>query len=157
MVEIKLGTEDEIATAHQLMREAFEEYRTLEVPSSAISEPIELLRESFKNGTEQFIVGYENGIPLGSSRFIMKEESLYFSRVSVPPHARGRGIAKSMILWLEDFAKNEGKSKLECKVRAALSNNVRLYESMGFVITEEETTINPNGFQVKAVVMEKEI
>ncbi|WP_374703012.1 GNAT family N-acetyltransferase [Peribacillus deserti] len=102
--QIRLGNEDDIKTAYKLMREAFEEYRVLEIPSSAIDEPVDFLLNSFKNGTEKVILCLVNGIPLGSSRFTLREDSLYFSRVSVPPYARGRGLAKSMLSWLENHA-----------------------------------------------------
>lgn len=155
MIEIKRGSENEINVAHQLMQEAFKEYENLEVPSSAITEPVDVLRDSYRNGSEQFLVCYVNGVPHGSARFSLKEEALYFSRVSVPPYARRKGIAKAMIDWLEDYARNAGKPNLECKVRLALTSNVRLYESLGFVITKDITAPNPNGATVQAVVMEK--
>ncbi|WHY03075.1 GNAT family N-acetyltransferase [Neobacillus sp. DY30] len=152
---IKLGNEAEIVIAHKLMKEAFEEYRCLEVPTSAINEPIDTLRDSFRDGLEKFIICYIDGNPLGSLRFITKDQTLYFSRVSVPPYARGRGIAKSMLSWLEDFAKNEGMHKLQCKVRSSLTHNVRLYQSIGYTVTKEEMVKNPNNFPVSIVVMEK--
>lgn len=152
---IKLGNEAEIVIAHKLMKEAFEEYRYLEVPSSAINEPVESLRDSFRNGSEKFILSYIDGIPLGSLRFNTKGQTLYFSRVSVPPYARGRGIAKSMLTWLEDYAKKEGIHKLQCKVRRSLTHNVRLYQSIGYTITKEEMVTNPDKFPVSIVVMEK--
>jgi ribosomal protein S18 acetylase RimI-like enzyme len=154
-IEVKLGNEEEIAIAHQLMIEAFKEYQLLEVPSSAINEPVDTLRTSFMNGTEKFILCYLDGRPLGSSRFVLKDQSLYFSRVSVQPSARGKGLAKSMLVWLEDYAKKEGRNKVECRVRSSLKHNVRLYDSIGYEVTNEETVTNPNGFQVKTLVMEK--
>jgi ribosomal protein S18 acetylase RimI-like enzyme len=152
---IKLGNEEELVIAHNLMKEAFEEYRYLEVPSSAINEPVESLRDSFLNGSEKFIVCYIDGNPLGSLRFKKLGQSLYFSRVSVPPYARGRGIAKSMLSWLEDYAIKEEIYKLQCKVRSSLTHNVSLYQSIGYTITKKETVINSNDFPVNIVVMEK--
>ncbi|MDQ0971774.1 ribosomal protein S18 acetylase RimI-like enzyme [Neobacillus niacini] len=152
---IKLGNEAEIVIAHKLMKEAFEEYRYLEVPSSAINEPLDTLRDSFRNGLEKFIVCYMDGNPFGSLRFNTKGQTLYFSRVSVPPYARGRGIAKSMLSWLEDYAEKEGIHKLLCKVRSSLTHNVRLYQSIGYTVTKEEIVTNSNNFSVNIVVMEK--
>ncbi|MEH7494978.1 GNAT family N-acetyltransferase [Neobacillus niacini] len=152
---IKLGNEAEIVIAHKLMKEAFEEYRFLEVPSSAIYEPVESFRDSFRNGSEKFIICYIDGCPLGSLRFKTIGRSLYFSRVSVPPYARGRGIAKSMLSWLDVYAKKEGFYKLQCKVRSSLTHNVRLYQSIGYTVSKEEMVTNSNNFPVNIVVMEK--
>lgn len=152
---IKLGNEAEIVIAHKLMKEAFEEYRYLEVPSSAINEPLDTLRDSLRIGLEKFILCYIDGNPLGSLRFNTKDQTLCFSRVSVPPYARGRGIAKLMLSWLEDYAKKEGIHKLQCKVRSSLTHNVRLYQSIGYTVTEEEMVTNSDNFPVSIVVMEK--
>jgi ribosomal protein S18 acetylase RimI-like enzyme len=154
-IEIRLADEKDIQIVHRLMVEAFEEYRSLDVPSSALNEPIDKLINSIKNGSEQALLGLIDGIPLGSIRFTIKEQGLYFSRLSVTPNARGKGLAKSMLLWLESYAIEKGKRKMECRVRASIPKNIRLYEALGYIISKEEVVTNPNGFFVKTVVMEK--
>ncbi|MEH7306639.1 GNAT family N-acetyltransferase [Neobacillus drentensis] len=85
----------------------------------------------------------------------MKEDTLYFSRVSVTPAARGKGIAKAMLSWLEKYAYDNFKGKMACRVRVSLPKNISWYQSMGYFISKEEVVTNPNGFLVKTVVMEK--
>ncbi|WP_449598593.1 GNAT family N-acetyltransferase [Niallia sp. Marseille-Q9988] len=153
--QINLVTEDEAPLVHRLMLEAFDDYRYMEVPSSALNEPIDKLIDALKSGTEQAILYRLNDIPLGSSRLQLKRDSLYFSRLSVTPSARGKGIAQAMITWMEEYALLNGKQKMECKVRANVPKNIRLYEKLGFVITKEEEANNPNGKLVKTVNMEK--
>ncbi len=152
-IDIRIGTENDIATSHKIMREAFEEYRDLDVPSSAITEPVEKLKTAFNNGTENFIMCFMNGEPQGTSRFHFKEDYLYFSRLSVPPVSRGKGLAKMMLSWLEDYARSNGKLKVQCKVRHELKRNIELYRSIGYQIVKEENVDNPN--LVRTVVMEK--
>ncbi|WEG14428.1 GNAT family N-acetyltransferase [Pullulanibacillus sp. KACC 23026] len=156
-VSIKLGTGQEIDLAHGLMRAAFEEYRYLDVPSSALIEPIDQLKEAYQNGKEQFILCSLDEQVVGSSRFQLKEEGLYFSRLSVTPKARGKGLAKAMLLWLEDYAKNLGKTKIECRVRLSLPKNILLYKSLGYQVILEERVISASGREVMTVVMVKEI
>ncbi|MEQ2468283.1 GNAT family N-acetyltransferase [Niallia hominis] len=155
--QINLVTEDEAPLVHRLMLEAFEDYRYVEVPSSALNEPIDKLTDALKNGTEQAILYRLNAIPLGSSRLQLKGDSLYFSRLSVTPSARGKGIAQEMLAWMEEYALLNGKQKMECKVRANVRKNISLYEKLGFIITKEEEANNPNGKLVKTVNMEKQI
>lgn len=154
-LQIWIANEEDIPNVHKLMLEAFEEYRYLDVPSSALNEPLETLQTAFKSGLEQAILCSVDGIPLGSLRFTIKEDSLYFSRVSVAPKARGKGIAKEMLLWLEKYAYDNSKMKIECRVRASLPNNISIYETMGYIVAKEEVVTNPNGFSVKTVLMEK--
>ncbi|MFS0592851.1 hypothetical protein AB1L05_14780 [Cytobacillus horneckiae] len=44
-------------------------YSTLDVPSSAMTESADVLRNAWRNGEKQFIICYENETPVGSSRF----------------------------------------------------------------------------------------
>ena len=109
--EIRLVTEKELQIVHKLMLEAFEEYRFLDVPSSALNESLESLLNAIRIGSEQALLCLVDGEPLGSSRFTIKGDSLYFSRLSVTPNARGKGIAKAMLMWLEKYAYENGQIK----------------------------------------------
>jgi len=156
-IHIQLATEENLHIVHRLMREAFEEYRFLDVPSSALTEPFVQLIDAYKNGKEHAVLCVVDGVALGSARFKTKEQSIYFSRLSVTPSARGKGIAKAMLAWLEEYAVEQGKEKIECLVRATLPENIRLYSSIGYVVVNEEIVTNPNGFSVNVVAMEKEV
>jgi ribosomal protein S18 acetylase RimI-like enzyme len=153
---IRLAEVDDAHLVHEIMLLAFEEYRNIDVPSSTLNETIISIEELIKNGVEKALLYFSDEIPLGSVRFKAEENSIYFSRLSVSPEARGRGIAKSILNWLEEYAKQNGKSEIICRVRASLEQNLQLYKS-GFIVAKEEVVINPNGFPVKTVVMKKAI
>jgi ribosomal protein S18 acetylase RimI-like enzyme len=152
---IRLADVEEAYLVHKIMLRAFEEYRNIDVPSSALNETIVSIEESIKNGTEKALLYFSDEIPLGSVRFKTEENSLYFSRLSVSPEARGRGIAKSILNWLEEYAKQYGKSEIICRVRMSAPQNIQLYKSVGFIVTKEEVVNNPNGFPIETVVMKK--
>jgi ribosomal protein S18 acetylase RimI-like enzyme len=149
--------EDDIYLVHKIMLEAFEEYRHLDVPSSAIHEPLTSLKDSINKGLEKALLCTVNGIPTGSLRYKIEDHFLYFSRVSVKPEGRGKGIAKVMLNYLEEQANILEKNELRCRVRMSLPSNKNLYHSVGFKIEQEETVTNPNGFLVKTVLMKKTI
>ncbi|UOE53453.1 GNAT family N-acetyltransferase [Cytobacillus oceanisediminis] len=154
-IEIRLANVEEVHIVHKLMLEAFEEYRYLEVPSSATDESLDTLVNELKNGTEKALLCFVNGEPKGSLRFTIKKDSIYFSRLSVAPDSRGQGIARAVLLWLEKYSNENGLKKMKCRVRASLSKNISLYENMGYIVTKEEIVTNPNGYPVNTVVMEK--
>lgn len=156
-IEIRLANEKETPIVHKLMLDAFEEYRVLEVPSSALNESLENLLITIRNDSVKLILCFVDGEPLGSSRFTIKDDSLFFSRLSVTPDARGKGIAKAILKWLEKYAKENGKIKMKCRVRSSISKNISLYEAMGYIVSKEEVVTNPNGYPVKTVVMEKNL
>jgi ribosomal protein S18 acetylase RimI-like enzyme len=154
---IRLANVEDAHLIHQIMVLAFEEYRYIDVPSSALNETVSSIEESLKNGSEKALLCFRDGVPLGSVRFKTDKNSLYFFRLSVCPEARGRGIAKSMLSWLENYAKEHGKTEIWCRVRMSIPQNIQLYQSVGYIVCKEEVVTNPNGFPVKTVVMKKEI
>ncbi len=154
---IRLAHAEDAHLIHQIMMEAFEEYRHLDVPSSALNETVRSIEESLKNGSEKALLCFQDDVPVGSVRFTTDQHSLYFFRLSVCPKARGKGIAKLMLSWLENYAKEHGKTELRCRVRMSLPQNIRLYQSVGYAVCKEEVVTNPNGFFVKTVVMKKEL
>lgn len=154
---IRLANVEDAHQVHRIMIAAFEEYRDLDVPSSALNETVNSIEEKLKNGAESALLYIQDGDPLGTVRFKMEENSLYFFRLSVCPKARGQGIAKAMLSWLENHAKEYGKTEMCCRVRMSLPQNIQLYNSVGYIVDKEEVVTNPNGFLVKTVVMKKKL
>lgn len=154
---IRVAEVAEASLVHEIMLSAFEEYRHLEVPSSALDEKVSSIEESMRNGTENALLFYQDRVPVGSCRFKFDGNSLYFSRLSVRPGSRGKGIAKSILRWLEEYALDHDKVAISCRVRMALPQNIDFYQSIEFVVNKEEVVNNPNGFPVKTVVMRKEL
>jgi ribosomal protein S18 acetylase RimI-like enzyme len=149
--------EKEIVSVHQIMLEAFAEYNSYDIPSSAMNEPVSSIKQFIQNGSEHAILCFFDGKPLGSVRFKMDENSLYFFRLSVTPEARGKGIAKAMIKWLEEYAQEKGNDKVFCRVRKDTPQNVQFYGSCGFEISKEETIINKDGNLVEIIEMDKKV
>ena len=157
-VEMKLAKEEkDILSIHQIMHDAFREYSGHGVPSSAMNETVQAIGEAIQNGTEYALLCLLDGNPSGSARFIMESDSLYFKRLSVIPMARGKGLAKAMIHWLENYAKEQGKEKIYCRVRMDTPENIAFYEKGKFVISKEETIINKDGNVVDTCLMEKSV
>jgi ribosomal protein S18 acetylase RimI-like enzyme len=157
-VSIRLVTNDEdIENVHQTMLKAFGEYSKYGIPSSAINEKMSTIKKLIDDGMEQAILALEEGNALGSVRFKMYDQSLYFARLSVLPEARGNGIAKTMLRWLEGYGKINRKEILFCRVRLDSPKNIEFYRSIGFEIAKKETIINKDGNVVDTVIMEKVI
>jgi len=155
--EIKLAeTEKEIEYVYQTMQNAFREYNKYGTPSSAMNEKLSTLVDSICGGAEQAILVYINEKPVGSVRFKeMDEASLYFFRLSVIPEARGKGLAKKMLQWLGEYARDNKKDQITCRVRQDTPHNIRFYHSNQFEIAKEETIINKDGNIIDTVIMAK--
>ncbi|NLC76641.1 MAG: GNAT family N-acetyltransferase [Clostridia bacterium] len=154
---IRLAAIGDANLIHKIMLSAYEEYRCADVPSSALNETVSSIEEALRKGSEKALLYFADGIPVGCVRFRTDKSSLYFFRLSVIPEARNRGIAKFMLAWLEDYAKEHGLTGIWCRVRMSVPKNIRLYQSVGFNVGKEEFVTNANGYLVKTVVMEKKI
>lgn len=154
---IRLATVEDAGIIHRIMLSAFEEYRYTDVPSSALNETVSSIEQSLKNGLEKALLYVRDGTPVGCVRFKTGESSIYFFRLSVIPEERKRGIAKSMLAWLENYAKEHGLTEIWCRVRLSVPKNIQLYQSIGFVFCKEEVVINADGRPVQTVIMKKKI
>lgn len=146
----------DIAIIHDVMIQAFSEYKNEVSPSSALQETHQMIIDSFKSG-EQALIAYENNQPIGMVRFKLNKSILYFYRLSVIPQKQGKGVAKHMMEYLETYGKKQGVNEIQCKVRATVSKNISLYESMSYEVFSEATIDKPNNQKLKIVSMKKYI
>lgn len=75
----------------------------------------------------------------------------------VIPEKQGQGIAKEILKSLDDYAKQNEKPTILCKVRMTVPKNIKLYSSIGYRIYDEEVVHKPNGINIKVVSMEKQL
>lgn len=155
-MEIKIADVSDAPLIHDLMINAFLEYKDVVPPSSALEENVQSISDSLKEG-EQSLIGFVDNVPVGMVRFQLKEEGLYFYRLSVIPEKQGQGIAKKLLKFLEEYAHKKEVSTLFCKVRMMVSRNINLYRSIGYKIYNEEVVLKPNGIKLKVVSMEKKL
>ncbi|MBF7019185.1 GNAT family N-acetyltransferase [Staphylococcus sp. 18_1_E_LY] len=147
----------DIELIYDLMIQSFTEYETDEIPPNALKEREEDVLEGFKRNEESAFIAYESNKPLGMVRFQVEDNILYFFRLSVLPKYRNKGIGKSIITYLESFARENGISEIICKVRQNVTKNLKLYSSLGFHIYDEYFIIKSNNKKLEMVKMKKYI
>lgn len=139
---------------HDLMVQAFMEYKDAKIPSSALEETVESITRALMDG-ENAIIAYAGEKPVGMARFNISENELYFYRLSVLPEEQGKGIAKKIVKALEEYARNKELLVIFCKVRMDVPRNIQLYRSLGFTVENEDVVHKPNGVYLKVVLMKK--
>ena len=77
--------------------------------------------------------------------------------MAVLPAFQGKGIASSLVAYIEKVATEKNIDIVQCKVRKSETHNIRLYKRLGYSITTEEMTTSPTGFVMETVTMEKKI
>jgi putative acetyltransferase len=83
------------------------------------------------------VVAYDAGRPVGcASMKKHREDSYELKRVFVQPDYRSRGIARAMMARLESEAIGRKASSLILETGRTFEPAIRLYEGLGFEITE---------------------
>lgn len=155
-IEIKFAKISDSSIIHDLMLQAFMVYKNETPPSSALEETIQSITTAMEND-EQAFIGYKANEPVAMVRFQVREDGIYFYRLSVIPKKQGQGIAKKILNALEAYALELGKSLIQCKVRMTVQKNIALYQSVGYEIYDEEVVYKPDGATIKVVAMMKSI
>ena len=117
---------------------AFEQYRgKLEPESGAFRETVESITAELAHESGA-IIAERNGRIVGCVMVKLMEDDLYFGRLSVVPEARGLGIARRLIDAVEDEARRRELAGVQLGVRIVLTENQRLFGSLGYVEISRE-------------------
>jgi ribosomal protein S18 acetylase RimI-like enzyme len=132
---------------------SFAQYRGKLVPESgAFRETAEGIAAEFASGAGA-IVAERNGEIVGCVLVQEMEGDLYFGRLSVLPSARGEGLARRLIEAVEAEARRRGLAGVRLGVRIVLTDNQRLFSSLGYVETSREA--HPGFDQPTSINMRK--
>ena len=142
---------------HNIMIQAFLEYDQVGMPSSALKETIYSIQEDLDNGEQAFIGYDQNRKPVAMVRFQVKNNYVYFYRLSVLPECQGKGYAKQLLKALEVYAKQNAIPEVHCKVRKNVERNVQLYAKLGYEVYEEEVAQLISGDVIPVVSMRKQV
>lgn len=135
-IEIRESTSEEWPIVHSIMREAFEEYRgVLHPPSGALREELEdtIRKVSGRGGG---VIAFLDGTAVGSAQFYGEQHYMYIGRISVASGARGLGIGKQIVQYLENLAVERGRPEVRLEVRLSIPSNVLFYERLGYNVLE---------------------
>lgn len=153
---MKIETNIKPAEAINVIHQAFKRYETDPQPSSALNETEDSIRNELNQGTELFGV-YDHDKLIGIVKCVLNNEYIYFSRLSVLPQNQGKGIATSLIKYLEDYAIQNNIFVSKCKVRKNEKDNIALYTKLGYEIVKEEIIVNKNGDDIPTITMCKNL
>ena len=153
---MKIETNIKPTEAINVIHQAFKRYETDPQPSSALSETENTIQNELNQGTELFGV-YDNDKLIGIVKCALNNEYIYFSRLSVLPQSQGKGIATSLVKYLEYYAVQNNVFTSKCKVRKSEKYNIDLYSKLGYDIVEEDIFVNKNGDEIPIITMSKNL
>lgn len=105
---------------------------------------------------EYYIVEDEAG-PLGYFAYYPTTEYLYLSKLYLRIAARGKGVSKKVLSFIEEKALALGFSEIQLNVYKGNDNTISIYEKMGFEVIDEPQIDIGDGFILDDYVMRKSI
>lgn len=135
---LRTATIGDAASIAATIAASFAQYRGKLVPESgAFRETAEGIAAELARGASA-IVAERGGEMLGCVLVEEIEGDLYFGRLSVRPPARGQGLARRLIEAVEGEARRRGLAGVRLGVRIVLTENQRLFASLGYRETSRE-------------------
>lgn len=129
---LRPATPDDADLLAATIAAAFEQYRGKLVPESgAFRETADTIAAELRNGAGA-IIAERNGVAMGCVMTKLEGGDLYFGRLSVLPAARGEGLARRLIDAVEAEARARGLPGVRLGVRVVLTDNQRLFQSLGY-------------------------
>ena len=135
---VREATADDAPTLLRLMHLAFEEYYgVLDPPSAAHTENIDTVLKRLAKGSAVLAVVEDDAA--GFAFYEPQGSHLYFSRLSVLPAFRRRGIGRALIDYVEARAREGRFAGVRLGVRVQLPQMLARYERLGYRITKYMT------------------
>lgn len=156
MIHFRFANRSDSELIRSLMVQAFTEYQNSKVPSSAMQESTALIEVALEKGG-QALIAFDETIPVGMVCFRVRNDVLYFFRLSVIPERQGQGVAKRILQELEEVAKDNNGHSIVCRVRKSVIKNVHLYQSIGYQVFDQEVVHKPEGIDIEVVHMKKKV
>jgi ribosomal protein S18 acetylase RimI-like enzyme len=84
------------------------------------------------------IVDSEDGAILAVIETQVRDDHFWIENVAVAPDAQGKGFGRQLMALAEQRAAEAGRDELRLLTNGLMTANIRLYQSLGYVIDTEE-------------------
>ena len=153
--EIRLATPDDAAAISALLFEAFSTARSgyTDEAFAEVTPSAKKVAARFEEGPQW--VAMADGRMVGTVSVMPQPDHLYIRSVGVAPDARGLGIAKRLMMTVEDFARAEGFDRLFLYTTYFSQGAIELYEKLGYVRGRDTTA--EEWFGTPGLAMDKKL
>lgn len=125
-LDVAAATPEDAQAIVEVIHRSFGTRPVLSPPSTALDESVESVRATIELAGG--VIASRRGRPMGAILFDeSRPGSLGFTRVSVHPQGRDRGVASAMVGVAEDIAEERGKDGIWLHVREELPENIRFW------------------------------
>lgn len=91
--------------------------------------------------THRYRIALVDGTVAGYAITGRATQSSFLQRLGVAPEHRGKGIGSQLVIDAMHWAKNDGATSMLVNTQTSNENALRLYESLGFVLSAEQLMV----------------
>jgi putative acetyltransferase len=137
VVQIQTATAEDAPLIASILNAAFAEYKSLYTAEAFAATVLneELVRARLHEGPMWLAV--HDGRGVGTVSAVQRENGLYVRGMAVIPSARGLGAGARLLTHVCDVAAASQAPRVFLSTTPFLTSAIRLYESFGFVRTED--------------------
>ncbi len=114
------------------------------------------IQDQVQSGIRYYLMLYKDEY-VGYFSYSINEDFLFLSKFYVLKSARGKGIGKAALQFIEDQVKELELKKIKLTVNKYNSNSINAYEKMGFDNVDAIVQDIGNGYVMDDYVLEKNI
>ncbi len=158
----KASNKDQLNTIENLAYEIWSQHYTPIIGKQQVDymlgkfQSVEAMTEQIKKGFLYFLI-LNNNVPVGYMSVDILSETLFLSKFYVTEAERGKGYGRTMITYLETFAKEKNLNKISLTVNKYNTGSIKMYEKVGFVISGTVVKDIGEGFIMDDYQMEKRL
>ncbi len=116
-----------------------------------------ILNQIEKQGYLYYLLEDKDSNWVGYVGVVPKDKELFLSKLYINTKNRGKGYGKYALNFIETIARDKGLSKISLTVNKNNSYSIKIYEKLGFIISDSLVTDIGNGFVMDDYKMEKAI
>jgi ribosomal protein S18 acetylase RimI-like enzyme len=132
-VRLARATREDAARIHRIIQEAYAEYRGVLHPPSGVDR--ETLADVERALAERgAVLAWIGDTAVAAARFQAAVDHLAVERLAVIPPYRGQGIARALLVYLEEFARQSRLPEVRLGVRLSLPRNMELYQDLEYQV-----------------------
>ncbi|HEV2689921.1 MAG TPA: GNAT family N-acetyltransferase [Bryobacteraceae bacterium] len=136
-IEIRLADARDAAWIQAILAEVFAEYRASYTDGGFDATVLSGAEIGQRMGEGPVWVATLDGTIVGTVAAVSKSDDLYIRGMAIVPKGRGHKIGQRLLGEIEKYARANGHRRLTLSTTPLLHRAIRLYESAGFLRTEE--------------------
>jgi putative acetyltransferase len=138
LVVIRIATPDDATSIAAVLLQSFLEYQAAYTAGGFAATTPDSAKIRLRMTEGLTWVALRDNIIVGTVSVVPSGERLHIRSMAVVPSARGQNIGVKLLRHIEDFAAAKKYKSLFLSTTPFLSRAIRLYQEMGFVLSDEQ-------------------